>query len=213
VDRRSLAALSDTELVAPLKKEDAAAFEELLRRYEPKVYGLARSVTRSESDAQDSLQDTFLSVYRKIESFNEEASLSTWIYRIAINAALMKVRKRRRDERTLPLDDYMPQYDEGGYRTIAGPDWPLRGDEVLLCRELAQILRESILALPHDYRSVFILRDQEGLSTGEVASILELSVPALKSRLHRARLFLRERIKKDWLDSAGVGPRAKSGGS
>ncbi len=115
----SLASLSDGALVAPLKSGEADAFEELLRRYEGKVYGLARSITRNESDAQDALQDAFLSIYRKIGSFKEEASLSTWIYRIATNAALMKVRGRRRDERAIPMEDYMPKYDESGQPRLA----------------------------------------------------------------------------------------------
>ena len=207
----SLASLSDGALVAPLKSGEADAFEELLRRYEGKVYGLARSITRNESDAQDALQDAFLSIYRKIGSFKEEASLSTWIYRIATNAALMKVRGRRRDERAIPMEDYMPKYDESGHRAAASPDWPPRGDEELLRGELREILNRSIGELPPDYRTVFVLRDQEGLSTQEVAKVLELSVPAVKSRLHRARLFLRERIKKDWMNG-GRGVEARPAG-
>ena len=203
-----LASLSDAALVAPLKSGEADAFEELLRRYEGKVYGLARSITRNDSDAQDALQETFLSVYRKIGSFKEEASLSTWIYRVATNAALMKVRGRRRDERAIPMEDYMPQYEENGHRAAAKPDWPPRGDEELLRGELREMLNRSIGELPPDYRTVFVLRDQEGLSTQEVAKVLGLSIPAVKSRLHRARLFLRERIKKYWMD-AGRGVEAR----
>lgn len=206
--RAPRAALSDAALVAPLKSGEADAFEELLRRYEGKVYGLSRSITRNDSDAQDALQETFLSIYRKIGSFKEEASLSTWIYRIATNAALMKVRGRRHDERTIPMEDYVPQYDERGERAIARPDWPPRGDEELLRGELRDVLNRSIGELPPDYRTVFVLRDQEGLSTQEVAKVLGLSVSAVKSRLHRARLFLRERIKRYWMDSGrGMGAR------
>ena len=205
--------LSDEELIAPLKSGESGAFEELLRRYEGKVYGLTRSVTRNESDAQDALQDTFLSIYRKIGTFKEAASLSTWIYRIAINAALMKVRRRRPEERTIPLDEFQPQYDERGHRAVIQPDWPVRGDEMLERRELAELLRESIGALPPDYRSVFVLRDQEGLSTQEAAAVLDLSVSAIKSRLHRARLFLRERIKRHWMNSAGGTGSSRSGDS
>ena len=206
--RAPLASFSDTALIAPLKSGEADAFEELLRRYEGKVYGLSRSITRNDSDAQDALQETFLSVYRKIGSFKEEASLSTWIYRIATNAALMKVRGRRRDERTIPMEEYVPQYDERGERAIAQPDWPPRGDEEFLRGELRDVLNRSIGELLPDYRTVFVLRDQEGLNTQEVAKVLGLSVSAVKSRLHRARLFLRERIKRYWMDSGrGMGAR------
>lgn len=200
---RATTSMSDADLVANLRSRDDAAYEELLRRYEARVYSLARSVTRNETDAQDVLQDTFLSVFRKIDLFKERSSLSTWIYRIAMNTALMKIRKRKQDERMIPLDEYMPKYDETGHRVASMPDWPARGDEVLERKELAAYLRESIGRLEPGYRTVFILRDQEGLSTEEVASILDLSVPAVKSRLHRARLFLRERIKRYWLGAAG----------
>ncbi len=195
---------SDASLVTSLKRGDTAAFEEILRRYERKVFSLARSLTRNDSDAEDALQETFLSVYAKIRSFKEESSLSTWIYRIAANAALMKIRSRRtREEKTVSIDDYMPKYDKSGHRVAAVPDWPPRGDDVLVRRELAGFLRDSIRALEPEYRTVFILRDQEELSNEEVARILRLSVPAVKSRLHRARLFLRERIKRYWYGTEG----------
>ncbi len=199
-ERRSLVSVPDADLIGPLKAGDEQAFEELLRRFEGKVYGLARSVTRNESDARDALQDAFLSVYRKIGSFKEESSLSTWIYRIAVNAALMKVR-RRRDDRVVSLEEAMPRYDEREHRVTGDPDWFPRGDEALLRRELREVMSAAIKDLPTDYRAVFVLRDQEGLDTREVASILELSVPAVKSRLHRARLFLRERIQSYWRDA------------
>ncbi len=187
-------ALSDAELVSSLRTGEAAAFEEILRRYERKVYSLVRGLTRDEGDAQDALQDTFLSVYRKIRSFRGASSLSTWIYRIAVNAALMRIRRRRHDDKVVPIEDYLPRFDRSGHRVTSGPDGPPRGDEVLLRKELSGFLRASIRALPPEYRTVFVLRDQEGLSNEEVAAILDLSVPAVKSRLHRARLFLRERI-------------------
>jgi len=190
------ASLTDSQLVAMLKRGEDSAFEEILRRYERKVYGLARSLTRDESDAQDALQDTFLSVYRKIRGFKEESSLSTWIYRIAVNAALMKVRRRKRDDRSVPIEDYLPKFDESGHLVTALREPPPRADEELLRKELAEFLRESIRALDPDSRAVFILRDQEGLSNEEVAGILDVSVPAVKSRLHRARLFLRGRIER-----------------
>jgi len=195
---------SEAQLVTSLKKGDPEAFEKIVRRYERKVFSLARSLTRNDSDAEDALQETFLSVFKKIRTFKEESRLSTWIYRIAANAALMKVRSRRgRDEKTVSIDDYMPEFDEGGHRVATVPDWPPRGDDLLIRRELAAFLRDSIRCLEPEYRTVFILRDQEDLSNEEVAKILRLSVPAVKSRLHRARLFLRERIKRYWYGAEG----------
>ncbi len=190
---------TDAQLVTSLKQGESSAFEEILKRYEAKVYNLVRGLTRNDSDAQDALQEAFLSVFKKIGSFKQESSLSTWIYRIAVNAALMTIRKRRhREERSISLDVYMPRFAENGHRVVELPDWNPRADDLLLNKELAQHLRESIQALDPAYRAVFVLRDQEGMSNEEVAAILKIGVPAVKSRLHRARLFLRERIKRYW---------------
>lgn len=192
------ASLTDSDLVLMLKKGEASAFEDILRRYESKVYSLARSLTRNEADAQDALQETFLSVFRKIKGFKGKSTLSTWIYRIAVNAALMQVRRRKHDDRTVPIDDYLPRFDDAGHLIAGLGERPPRGDEELQRKELAELLRESIGALDPDSRAVFILRDQEGLSNEEVAGILDQSVPAVKSRLHRARLFLRGRLEQFW---------------
>jgi len=192
-DRRSD---TDSQLVARLKRGEEAAFEEILRRYELKVYSMARGLTRNEEDAQDAMQDAFLSVFKNIGRFKEESSLSTWIYRIAANAALMKIRKRRQDDKTVRIDDYMPSFDETGHRVAVVPDWHPAVDQLLLNKELGELLKGWIAELPAEYRTVLLLRDQEGLDNEEVAAILNLSIPAVKSRLHRARIYLRERAKK-----------------
>jgi RNA polymerase sigma-70 factor, ECF subfamily len=191
-------ALSDDRLVSLLKAGDESAFETILRKYDKKVYSLVRGLTRNDSDAQDALQETFLSVFRKIGSFKGRSTLSTWIYRIAVNAALMVIRRRRRDEKSVSIDETMPDFDASGHRVVSLPDWGPGAEDLVLNKELAKHLRQAILALQPDYRTVFVLRDQEGLSNEEVAAILKLSIPAVKSRLHRARLFLRERIKDYW---------------
>jgi RNA polymerase sigma-70 factor (ECF subfamily) len=188
--------IPDRQLVARLRKGDEAAFEEVLRRHELKVYNLTRGIMGNEDDARDAMQDAFLSVFRSIGRFKEQSSLSTWIYRIAVNAALMKLRKRRQDRKNVPIDDYMPSFDEDGHRVAVVPDWHPAADEVLLNKELAGLLRQWIAELAPEYRTVFLLRDQEGLGNEEVAAVLNLSVAAVKSRLHRARLYLRERVKK-----------------
>lgn len=205
------AAPDETRLVALLKAGEESGFEEMLRAYEKKVYSLVRGLTRNDSDAQDALQETFLSVYRKIGSFKGNSSLSTWIYRIAVNAALMTIRRRRRDDRSVPIEDYLPEFDGAGHRVVALPDAGPGADDVLLNQELAAHLRESIRALEPAYRTVFVLRDQEGLSNEEVAAILKLSVAAVKSRLHRARLFLRERIQEYWRGTIKPGGRLAKG--
>jgi RNA polymerase sigma-70 factor (ECF subfamily) len=188
-------ALSDRQLTARLKQGEEAAYEELLRRYQLKIYSLARGLTRNEQDARDAMQDAFVSVLKHVRRFRGDSSLSTWIYRIAVNAALMKVRGRRRDHGATPVDASMPTFDATGHRVAALPDWHPSADQVLLNKELGGLLRRWIAELPPDHRSVLVLRDQEGLSNEEVAAITRLSIPAVKSRLHRARIFLRERAK------------------
>jgi RNA polymerase sigma-70 factor, ECF subfamily len=195
-DAGAQAAASDRALVARLKAGDEAAFEEVLKRYELKVFNLTRGMLRHDDDAQDALQETFLSVYKNIGRFKGDSSLSTWIYRIAVNSALMKKRKGKREEKKVTIDEYMPEFDDTGHRVAVVPDWHPAVDQMLLNKELGAMLRQWIAELPSDYRTVFLLRDQEELGNDEVAAILGLSVAAVKSRLHRARLYLRERAKR-----------------
>ena len=185
----------DGRLVARLRQGDHAAFEEIVACYEKKVFSLARGLTRNDEDAQDAVQDTFLSVFKNVGRFKGDSSLSTWIYRITVNAALMKMRRRRHDDRSLPIDEAMPGFDEDGHRVASLPDWHPRADEMLLNTEMGGHLRRAIEELEADYRTVLILRDQEEMPNEEVAAVLGLSVAAVKSRLHRARIFVRERIK------------------
>jgi RNA polymerase sigma-70 factor (ECF subfamily) len=187
--------LSDGQLVARLKQGESAAFDEIVRRYELKVFNLARGLTHNEDDALDAMQDCFLSVFKSIGRFKEESSLSTWIYRIAMNSALMRIRKRKNADRTVSIDEYMPSFDEDGHRVAVVPDWHPAVDQLLLNKELGDLLRQWIAELPPEYRTVFVMRDQEGLANEEVAAVLKLSVAAVKSRLHRARIYLRERAK------------------
>jgi len=189
-------ALTDAQLVPFLRAADEPAYEELLRRYETKMFSLARGLTRNDTDAQDVLQEACLAVFKHIKTFKGQSSLSTWIYRITANAALMKLRGRKKDERSVPIEEYMPQFDDTGHRVAVLPDWHPAVDEMLLNKELGGLLRRFIAELEPDYRVVFVMRDQEGLSNEDVAAALNLSVPAVKSRLHRARLYLRERAKR-----------------
>ena len=187
---------SERALVARLQAGDEAAFEEILRRYELKVFNLTRGLMRNDEDAQDALQETFLSVFRNIGRFKGGSSLSTWIYRIAVNAALMKMRRRKNEQKNIPIEEYMPEFDDTGHRVAVVPDWHPAVDQLLLNKELGSMLRGWIAELAPEYRTVFLLRDQEELSNEQVAEILGLSVAAVKSRLHRARLYLRERAKR-----------------
>lgn len=184
----------DARLVERLKARDDAAVETLIARHEGKVFGLALRVTGNRADAEEVLQDVFWRVLQHIDSFRGESKLSSWIYRITANTALEKVRKRPQMQ-DLPLAEELgPAMTEDG--RIAEPvvDWTRLPHEKLEQKELAQRLEAAIAQLPPDYRTVFVLRDVEGLPTEEAAEVLGLSVAALKTRLHRARLFLRKQL-------------------
>jgi RNA polymerase sigma-70 factor (ECF subfamily) len=184
----------DAALVERLKARDDAALEVLVARYQTKVFGLALRLTGDRRDAEEILQDVFWQVVRNIHSFRAESALSTWIYRIATNASLTRLRKRRKNA-DVPLDEALgPPMTEDG--RIAQPvvDWTGLPSDELDRKELAQRLEAAINELPPEYRSVFVLRDIEGLSAEQAYDVLHLSLPALKSRLHRARLFLRKQL-------------------
>jgi|SRR5437867_5523415 len=183
----NLTALADEELVRRAQADDDRAFGELVSRYETKVFSLALKMVRNPEDAEDILQDTFLRAYRGIKSFKGHSTFSTWIYRITANSALMRLRKKQLP--TVSIEDA----DERE-TPVSIADWAPGPVEQLLSQELQQVMDEAIEALPAEFRQVFVLRDIEEISNAEVAEILDLSVAAVKSRLHRARLKVRNRL-------------------
>jgi RNA polymerase sigma-70 factor (ECF subfamily) len=195
---QELKALSDEELVRRAQSNDDRAFGELVGRYETKVYSLGMKMLRNPEDAEDVLQDTFLRAYRGLKSFQGNSTFSTWIYRITANSALMRLRKKQlptvsiedADEREAPIN-------------IA--DWAPGPVEQLLNRETREAMEDAIGALPAEFRQVFVLRDVEGMSNAEVAEVLDLSVAAVKSRLHRARLKVRNRLVHFFNDNRARG--------
>jgi len=199
-----LASLTDEELIARARQKDFTAFEALLERYEDKVFRLAYRFVRNESDAKEILQDTFLSVWRKLDTFKGDSQFSSWVYRVAANTALMRLRSQRRHPQIstedLPagfLDNYRPSGTEGlAHLPSPGENWAKRPDEQLQSDELRRHIQDAVDALPDLYRTVFLVRDVEGLSTEETAEVLGISVPTVKTRLHRARIALREAIAK-----------------
>ncbi len=196
---RGLDATGDPELLARLRAGDAAALEPLMGRYATRVYRVAYGITRSQPDAEEVVQDVFLSLFRKIDTFEGRAALGTWIYRITANAALLRRRGKRR-EAELPLEDLLPTFLEDGHR--AGDrdwvlaDWSASPEADLLSREAREALDAALAALPDHYRAVVVLRDVEELSNEEVAEVLGESVGSVKSRLHRARMALREQLTR-----------------
>jgi len=194
---------SDGELVKLAKGEDFIAFEELVNRHSARIYSLLYRLLGSREDAEDLLQQTFLSAFQNLSRFREEASFRTWITRIATNFALMKFRKQAKIQ-TLSLDNPQNLTDEGVPLPREIADWSVNPAEILERKELAGILEASIARLPQIYRAVFLLRDLEGLSNQEVAEMMELSISAVKSRLMRARLFLRSTISSILKEGKGA---------
>ena len=182
----------DEALVRLAQNDDSRAFDELVRRYQDRVYRLSYKILRHEDDAAESLQDAFLSAYRGIKKFKVESTFSTWLYRIATNAALMKYRKRR--DGHVSLEQSQSGNDDA--EALQLPDWTTQPLKELLDAETREVMEEGIAKLPEELRTVFVLRDVEELSNSEVAEVLELTVAAVKSRLHRARILLRDRLNR-----------------
>jgi RNA polymerase sigma-70 factor (ECF subfamily) len=186
-----LADLTDEELVARSKTGDGEAFAELIRRYDRKILRLARHITGNEEDAEDVLQESFLNAFTHIDRFEGNSKFYTWLVRITVNQALMKLRKRKSD-RTVSLDEPVQGEAEDLVREIAV--WEETPESNYSQEEMRRILDEAVESLDPIYRTVFVLRDVEELSTEETAAALDLSIPAVKSRLLRARLQLREKL-------------------
>lgn len=183
----------DSALVARAQGGDATAFEELIGRYERKVFRLAKNITNNQQDAEDVLQETFLKAYSHLDGFQGNSKFYTWLVRIAVNEALMKLRKRKSD-RTISMDDGIDTGEETMVREIAV--WDDDPEQRYSQEEIKGILDEAVESLRPAFRTVFVLRDIEELSTEETAQMLDLSIPAVKSRLLRARLQLREKLTR-----------------
>jgi RNA polymerase sigma-70 factor (ECF subfamily) len=196
--RPPLAELSDDELVQRARARDMGAFEALVDRHEEKIYRLAMRFVRNETDAREILQETFLSAWRNLDGFQGKAQFASWLYRVAVNAALMQLRSQRRHPQ-VGVDELTPEA-LGEAARVAGPglgagdDWSKRPDEQFQSDELRRQIQSAVDALPESQRAVFLLRDVDGLSTEETGELLGLTVPTVKTRLHRARLALREAI-------------------
>ena len=183
---------SDLELVEALKRGNSECFEELLKRYSEKVHNLAMRITRNEEDAEEVLQDVFVTVHNKIDKFEGKSAFSSWLYRVTANTAFMKLRKRRQTP-SVSLEDFGTTIKES-WVSKRSEDCDV--DYISSRHEMRKALEEAIEKLPEEYRAIFLLRDVDGLSSQEVGEILDISVPAVKSRLHRSRVMLRKRLQK-----------------
>ena len=181
---------TETALVAALRAGEPAAYEHLVREYGGRILAVCERLLFNREDARDAVQETFLSAFRSLESFDGRSQFATWLHRIAVNASLMKLRtKRRHPEQS--IDDLLPTFQSDGHRSDPGSRWTNSAGEISERRETQQLIREKIEGLPESYRNVLILRDIEELDTETVAEMLELSPGAVKVRLHRARQALR----------------------
>ena len=183
----------EAALVAQARDGDSAAFTELVNRYDRRIFRLAKHITQNEDDAQEILQDTFLKAYEHLPGFQGNSRFYTWLVRIAVNESLMKLRKRK-SGKMVSLDETIDTGEETIAREIAV--WDDNPEQRYSQSELHKILEDAIDSLPPIFRSVFILRDVDELSTEEAAEALNISIPAVKSRLLRARLQLRDKLTR-----------------
>jgi RNA polymerase sigma-70 factor, ECF subfamily len=198
----------DILLVNQAREGDVQAFEQLVKQYDRQIFRIAQHITQNREDAEDVVQDAFLKAYQKLHQFEGNSKFYTWLVRIAVNESLMRLRKRHTG-RMVSIDEDVETPEGSMPRDLA--EWRPNPEVMYEQTELAEILRKTIQGLPPGFRVVFALRDVEGLSTEETAEALALSVPAVKSRLLRARLQLRERLSRYFREKGRRAGKRKSG--
>ena len=184
----------DFKLIQAINSGQTDKFHDLVKKYEQQLYNFSLRMCRDHSDAEDMIQETFLNVFRYLKSFRYETKFKNWLYKVAASTCIKKRRKSKfAPEKELSLDDFLP----GNETEVPdhAPDWALMPLDKLLNQELSSKINQEILSLPKKYRLVIVLRDIEGFSTTETAQILSLSTSNVKVRLHRARLYLRDKLK------------------
>lgn len=180
----------ERDLIEKAKRGDSRAFEELLKKYETKIFNLLLRMTGNKTEAADLFQETFISAWKNLSKFRGDAQFSTWLYRIAVNSVLMRHRKKKL--KTVSMD--APIETESGEIERERGDWSTNPLATLQNDELRRRLEKSLIRMPEPYRPVFVLSDMQGLPNEQIGKILKLSLPNVKSRLHRARLFMRREL-------------------
>ncbi len=195
-EKNEMTNLNDLDLVKLIKEEKSQeAFQEIINRYAGKIYNLSFRITRSKEDAEEALQDTFIAVFSKIDSFKEESTFSSWLYRVTSNAAFMVIRKRKKSEAV--------SLTEGEDFTTSQVILKSSYEDVNYIstrHELQEKLELAMLKLPQDYREIFIMRDVDRYSNKKISKLLNLSIPAVKAKIHRARLLLRKELQTYYED-------------
>src|SRR5262249_23041653 len=185
---------SDLALVKRIKRGDEEAFQEMVERYNARVYSLSYGVLRNAEDAEEATQDSFLTLYRKISTFDESKKFFSWFYRVALNQAYSRAR-RRKPVTTVPIEEYVPRLRGGdGQASPEFAAWVEGVEDEVIARNLAERAEEFIAELPEPYRDVIWMVDVEEMKPADVAETLDITIAALKSRLHRARLYVRQRL-------------------
>ncbi|MGH7408147.1 MAG: RNA polymerase sigma factor [Candidatus Methylomirabilales bacterium] len=181
-------------LIERVKAGDREAFEALFRRYGTRVYRQACNLMGNAADAEEVVQEVFLAIHQKVKTFRGESAFLTWLYRLTTNAALTRLCRRQRSEE-VSIEDFLPRFREDGHH-LAQPvvDWSQEVEERLVGEPLRRILREALDLLPAVDKAVVVMSDLEGIPNREIGEAMGLSVPAVKARLHRARLFLRGKL-------------------
>jgi len=190
-------ALGEQELVEGLKSLDSQAIDKFVNQYSRPLFGVILNYTKDPSDAEEILQETLLKIIRKIDTFRQESHIWPWIKRIAINNCIMWLRKHSGPRsREVHLDTGLPHFARDGHHKSLVFDWPVDPEEVMLNSELSNQLYDAIQSLPYQYRVPLVLRDIEGYSIKNIASLLALKEATAKTRIHRARLFVREKLSQ-----------------
>ena len=189
-------ALTDKELIRRFTEDDdEEAFNEIVNRYTDTIYRTALRIINNPSDAEEVLQEVFVTLIKKLDTFREESKFSTWLYRVVVNTSYMHLRaERKKNESEMNLPDYVSYDQSGRLNGIQNKDWSYESNMALLSMERMEIIENAISELPEYNRVVFLLRDVEGLTNEKVAKVLGISLPAVKSRIRRARLFLRDKL-------------------
>jgi RNA polymerase sigma-70 factor, ECF subfamily len=188
----------DASLLRRLQSGDSSSYEALVRAHGGRMLAVAKRLLQHEDDARDAVQEAFLSAFKSIRQFQGHARLATWLHRIVVNASLMKLRSRKQRQEC-SIESMLPAFDDGGHRRNPRPCWQASAHTVLEQSEMREVVREKIELLPEDYRTVLILRDIEELDTVETAGFLGITPGSVKTRLHRARMALRELLETEFL--------------
>jgi RNA polymerase sigma-70 factor (ECF subfamily) len=186
----------DAALVEALRQGEPGAMERLVETYADRAYRLTFRITGSKEDAEEATQDALWTAGRKIHTFKGDSAFGSWLSRIAANAAYMKLRARKAKAREIAIEDVLPALDDGGLHFEPMDDWSPRVDDQALNEELREVLDTAISELPPEYRTALVLHDVEGMPNPDVADALGISLPAVKSRIHRSRLYLRKRLSE-----------------